>query len=108
MAGVLGVATVGVAVRAGSSRESIDAAVELTCDTAEACASVEKLILKKRLDWSKELLLRMVGLPSLTIRAQATLMGYSDCFALVGVILVAASLSVMVLRKGAAGGGGAH
>jgi DHA2 family multidrug resistance protein len=43
-----------------------------------------------------------------TIRDQATVMGYSDCFALIGVILICAALSVAVLRKGAASGGGAH
>lgn len=43
-----------------------------------------------------------------TIRAQATVMGYSDCFALIGVILVGAAVSIAVLRKGAGGAGGAH
>ncbi|HVJ91247.1 MAG TPA: hypothetical protein VM580_15695 [Labilithrix sp.] len=62
MGGVLGVSTVGLALRAGESGQSIDGAIELVCDTEEACAAVEKLILKKRLDWSKELTLRMVGL----------------------------------------------
>jgi hypothetical protein len=62
MAGVLGVSTLGLALRAGESGGSIDAAIELVCDANEACAGVEKLILKKRLDWSKELMLRMVGL----------------------------------------------
>jgi len=61
MSGVLGVSAVGLALRAGGSGQSIDAAVELICDTEDACAAVEKLILKKRLDWSKELTLRMVG-----------------------------------------------
>ncbi|MBX3260918.1 MAG: hypothetical protein KF782_14630 [Labilithrix sp.] len=60
MAGVLGVSGVGLALRAGG--RSIDAAVELVCDAEEGCAVVEKLILKKRLEWSKELTLRMVGL----------------------------------------------
>ena len=62
MAGVLGVSSVGVALRAGGSGQSIDAAVELVCDTEEGCAAVEKLILEKRFAWSKELSLRMVGL----------------------------------------------
>jgi DHA2 family multidrug resistance protein len=43
-----------------------------------------------------------------TIRAQATVMGYSDCFALIGVILVCAALSIAVLKKGAGGAGGAR
>lgn len=43
-----------------------------------------------------------------TIRAQATLMGYADCFGLIGVVLLGAAASIAVLRKGAAAGGGAH
>jgi DHA2 family multidrug resistance protein len=42
------------------------------------------------------------------IRAQATIMGYADCFALLGVVLIVAILPVALLRKGAASGGGAH
>jgi DHA2 family multidrug resistance protein len=43
-----------------------------------------------------------------TIRAQATLMGYSDSFALLGAVLLLAAVSVALLRKGAVSGGGAH
>jgi MFS transporter, DHA2 family, multidrug resistance protein len=42
------------------------------------------------------------------IRAQATIMGYADCFALLGIVLLAAILPVALLRKGAAAGGAAH
>jgi DHA2 family multidrug resistance protein len=43
------------------------------------------------------------------IRAQSTLMGYSDSFALLGVILLLAASAIALLRKGtASGGGGAH
>jgi hypothetical protein len=35
-------------------------------------------------------------------------MGYADCFALLGVVLIAAILPVALLRKGAASGGAAH
>jgi hypothetical protein len=62
MAGVLGVSTVGAALKAGPPRGQIDVAVELECDTAEGCTSVERLLSRKRLEWSKELTLRMVGL----------------------------------------------
>ncbi len=72
MAGVLGVASVGVALRAGASGDSTQLAVELFCDSADAAAAVEKLILKKRLDWSKELLLRMVGLGTLLDSVEVT------------------------------------
>jgi MFS transporter, DHA2 family, multidrug resistance protein len=43
-----------------------------------------------------------------TIRAEATIMGYADCFALLGVVLVIAVVPVALLRKGTAAGGGAH
>jgi DHA2 family multidrug resistance protein len=43
-----------------------------------------------------------------TIRAQATVMGYSDCFGLLGIVLLGAVLSVALLRKGSASAGGAH
>jgi DHA2 family multidrug resistance protein len=43
-----------------------------------------------------------------TIRAQATIMGYADSFALIGVVLVVAVFAVAMLRKGAAAGGAAH
>ncbi|MGA8759122.1 MAG: DHA2 family efflux MFS transporter permease subunit [Stellaceae bacterium] len=43
-----------------------------------------------------------------TIRAQATIMGYADCFALLGVVLVVAILPVALLRRGTGSGGAAH
>jgi DHA2 family multidrug resistance protein len=43
-----------------------------------------------------------------TIRAQATLMGYADCFGLLGAVLVCAIMSVALLRKGSAAAGGGH
>ena len=43
-----------------------------------------------------------------TIRAQATLMGYGDSFALLGVVLLGAVLRGGLLRKGDAAAGGAH
>jgi DHA2 family multidrug resistance protein len=39
-----------------------------------------------------------------TIRAQATIMGYADCFALFGVALIIAVLPVALLKKGTASG----
>lgn len=42
------------------------------------------------------------------IRAQATIMGYADSFALIGVVLLTAVVAVAMLRKGAAAGGPAH
>ena len=43
-----------------------------------------------------------------TIRAQATVMGYADCFALLGVILLGAVACVALLRGGSAAAAGAH
>jgi len=62
MAGVLGVSSLGIALRAGSASQSTDAAVELVCDTPDGCEAVEKLVRRKRLEWSKDLTLRMIGL----------------------------------------------
>jgi DHA2 family multidrug resistance protein len=42
------------------------------------------------------------------IRAQATIMGYADSFALIGAVLLAALAAVAMLRKGTAAGGAAH
>jgi MFS transporter, DHA2 family, multidrug resistance protein len=42
------------------------------------------------------------------IRAQATYMGYADCFGLLGAVLLASALGVAFLKKGAASGAGAH
>jgi DHA2 family multidrug resistance protein len=43
-----------------------------------------------------------------TIRAQATVMGYADCFGLLGAVLVCAVAAVAMLKMGAAAAGGAH
>ncbi|MBO0710896.1 MAG: DHA2 family efflux MFS transporter permease subunit [Acetobacteraceae bacterium] len=43
-----------------------------------------------------------------TIRAQATVMGYADCFALLGVVLLGAVVCVALLRGGSASAAGAH
>ena len=43
-----------------------------------------------------------------TIRAQPTIMGYADSFALIGIVLLAAIVAVALLRKGAAAGGAPH
>jgi hypothetical protein len=62
MGGVLGVASVGIAIHAGGPGQNVDASVELVCDSGEACEAVEKLAQKKRNEWSRDLTLRMVGL----------------------------------------------
>jgi MFS transporter, DHA2 family, multidrug resistance protein len=42
------------------------------------------------------------------VRAQATIMGYADCFALLGVVLLFTILPVALLRKGTGSGAAAH
>lgn len=61
MGGVLGVSSVGLAVRAGAAGQRVDAAAELVCDSADACGAVESFLGKKRLAWGKDLALRVVG-----------------------------------------------
>jgi DHA2 family multidrug resistance protein len=41
-----------------------------------------------------------------TVRAQSLVMGFSDTFAVLGVILLASAACIFIMRKGAAGGGG--
>ncbi len=65
MRGVLGVSAAGVAVRAVASTNRLEARADLVCDDEPACAAVEKLLLKKRLDWSKDIALRVVGIGTL-------------------------------------------
>jgi MFS transporter, DHA2 family, multidrug resistance protein len=43
-----------------------------------------------------------------TVRGQAVVMGYSDTFGLLGVVLLLAALFISQLRKGATTGGAAH
>jgi DHA2 family multidrug resistance protein len=43
-----------------------------------------------------------------TIRTQATIMGYADCFALLGIVLIIVIPLVALLRKGTGAGGVAH
>lgn len=61
MDAVLGVSGAGIAVRTGDATKNVDVRLELICDRPEACAEVDKLIQRKRLDASKDLALRMLG-----------------------------------------------
>lgn len=62
MAGVLGVTTAGLAVRAGGASDLVEVRGELTCESTEAAATVTKLLQKLKFDWSKDLPFRMIGL----------------------------------------------
>jgi hypothetical protein len=73
MQGVLGVAAAGVAV--GTNGATTEIVVEMRCDNADACAQVEKLLAKKKSDFSSSLGLRMfIGslLDSLTVTVDGT------------------------------------
>jgi len=72
MAGVLGVSAAGIALQVAGN---LDAAAELVCDAEEACVAVEKLLLKKRAEIGRELMLRMVGLGPLFDSIQVTRTG---------------------------------
>ena len=109
MAGVLGVSAVGFAMHIGGPNQNVDALVELACDSAEACEAVEKLLLKKRTEWSGDLALRMVGfgplLDSFEVkrdgpRLRASVTANGDA-------LGATIERVLKLRGGGRGGGGA-
>jgi len=62
MSGILGISAIGVALQAGRPGQDTDLAIELACDTGQACEAVETLIDRKRFGWSKDLSLRLVGL----------------------------------------------
>lgn len=68
MGGVLGVASAGLALRhvapprpGSPDGGQVEARAELACDDEPSCVAVEKLLLKKRLDWSRDLTLRLLG-----------------------------------------------
>lgn len=71
MGGVLGVVSVGLAVRVGGTGKNVDAIAELRCETADGCKEVEKLILEKRLGWSRDITLRMLGFGELVDSLEA-------------------------------------
>ncbi len=70
MQGVLGVSAAGIAI--GTMGTSTEIAIELRCDSPDACTQVDKLIAKKKSEWSANLGLRMFGvgvlLDALTVK----------------------------------------
>jgi len=75
-AGVLAVEAAGLAVGTGGPGSITDAAAELRCETPDSCAEVKGLLERKRLTFSKQLGVRLIGLgpllDSLTVDAQGT------------------------------------
>jgi hypothetical protein len=62
MAGVLGVASAGLALHAGAPGADTFVYAELRCESKDACAQVDKLIAKKRFAWSRDFGLRLAGM----------------------------------------------
>jgi hypothetical protein len=107
MSGVLGVSSVGVAIKAGGPGGNIDVAVEMQCDSSDACATVEKLIQRKRLEWSKDLMLRLAGfgqaIDSLEVKHDGT---HLRATVSSGVDSFAAAIDRAIKHNSAPGGGG--
>ena len=61
-AGVLGVSAVGLAVGTGGPGSTTDLTVEMHCESASACDEVDKLVERKRLAFSRDMGVRLVGL----------------------------------------------
>lgn len=62
MEGVLGVSVAGAGVSAGAAGGDAEVVLMARCEDAGACAAVEKLVAKKRFEWSQDLSLRLFGL----------------------------------------------
>lgn len=60
--GVLAVSQAGVALRTGSAGSTTELAAELRCETPAACDEVKSLVERKRLAFSRELAVRLLGL----------------------------------------------
>ncbi len=75
-ASVLAVASAGLALGTGGPGSSTRLAAELHCDTADACGEVKTLLERKRLAFSRDLGLRLVGVgplvDSLTVAVQGS------------------------------------
>jgi hypothetical protein len=76
-ASVLAVASAGFALGTGGPGSATDLAVELRCDSADACAEVKTLLERKRLGFSRDLGLRLVGVGPLIDSLQVTVQGPS-------------------------------
>jgi len=74
MAAVLAVRAAGASVALGKKEEGAELRLELRCETEAACADVKALLERKRLAWSQDLRLRLLGagplVDSLTVEAR--------------------------------------
>ena len=76
--------------------------------TQERLASLQQYFLTRGLSDPAAAMHSAVIAIGQTIRAQATIMGYADCFGLLGAVLLCAIVSVAVLKKGARSATAAH
>ncbi len=60
--GVLGVGSAGIGVVAGASGSDAQVDAVFRCEGPEPCAEVKRLVLARRLDWSQQISLRLLGL----------------------------------------------
>jgi hypothetical protein len=65
MSGVLAVETVALAIDPGVAGGQARVELALGCESASACASVQKLVERKRFEWGKDLGLRLAGVGAL-------------------------------------------
>jgi MFS transporter, DHA2 family, multidrug resistance protein len=76
--------------------------------TREQLASLQQYFLRHDHPDPAEAMHQAIIAVGQSIHSQAAIMGFADCFGLIGAMLGLAVLSVALLRKGAGAGGGAH
>jgi len=76
--------------------------------TQTRMAALQHYFLAKGIADPAAAMARAVNVIGVSIKAQATVMGYADCFGLLGIILVVSVALVALLKGGATAGGGAH
>lgn len=105
MSGVLAVSGLAVGIKAGGPGGSLEVAVEMTCDSADACAIVDTTIQRKRLEWSQDFRIRLAGfgqaIDSLVVKHDGTTLRATASASADG---IAQGLE-RVMKLGGAGGG---
>jgi hypothetical protein len=106
MSGVLGVSGLALGIKAGGPGGTLEVAVEMTCDTADACAVVDTTIQRKRLEWSQDFRIRLAGfgqaIDSLTVKHEGTALRATTSASVDGI----AQGIERVMKLGGGGGGG--
>jgi hypothetical protein len=75
-AAVLGVSQAGIAVSTGGEGSATEITAELSCESPAACEEVKRFLEKKRLSFSKDIGVRLIGLgpllDSVTVEVQGS------------------------------------